>query len=128
MARNPLATTCLALGGFALVLIGCTYGRWEFLSWRYASEFYTPIKQAVDGGCLSGGYPEVIKVMNYNRHSALVWFKGKSGSTWIAKPWRSSKEHDWQFKKEGSSGYYYCVIETINSKTGGSADSFYWYN
>lgn len=100
MKRNPLVTTCLALSGFVLVLIGCTYGRWEFLSWRYASEFHTPIKQAVDEGCLSE-YPKVIKVMNYERRSALVWFKGESGSTWIAKPWRSSKEPNWQFKKRG---------------------------
>lgn len=126
MKRNYRVAICLALSGFVLTLIGCTYGRWEFLSWRYAPEFYTHIKQAVDAGCLSE-YPKVIKVMNYNRHSALVWFKGESSSTWIAEPWRSSKEPNWQLKKRGASGAY-CDIDVIKSTLGGSADGYYWYN
>lgn len=122
-----LVITCLALGGFGLVLIGCTYGRWEFLSWRYASEFYPPIKQAVDAGCLSE-YPQVIKVVNDNQLSAVIWFKGESGSTWIAEPWRSFEKPHWQFQKRASSGAYYCDIDIINSTSGGSADGFHWYN
>ena len=109
-----------------LVLFGCTYGRWELLSWRYASEFYAPIKQAVDEGCLSE-YPTAIKVMDYDQRSALVWFKGESGSTWIAESWRSSEEPNWQFI-QGEAFDIYCDIDIINSTLGGSADDLYWYN
>lgn len=126
MKRTLLKISCLALSGFVLVLLGCTYGKWEFLSWRYASEFDIPIQQAINEGCLSE-YPKVIKVMSYRRHSALIWFKGESGSTWIAKPSRSSRQSNWQFRKSGASENYYCDIDVINSTFGGSADGYYWY-
>jgi len=121
------------IGGFMLLMFGCTYGKWEILSWLYASEFYPAIKQASDDGCLTAGYPQVVKVIEYSHSSAVVWYKGKSGSTYIGNPWRSSKQPNWQFsktsseKREGSSGRY-CDLDVIRSRTGGSADGYYWYN
>lgn len=131
MKRNLLLTPGLILDGI-LIIIGCTYGRWEFLSWRYASEFYPVVRQASDDGCLIS-YAKVIKVIDYSQTSALIWFKEESGSAWIGKPWRSSKESRWQLMKtdlktsENDSGKY-CDVDIIRSKTGGSADGYYWYN
>ncbi len=118
--------------GFILLMFGCTYGKWEFLSWLYASEFSPAIKQASDNGCLIG-YARTIKVIDYSQNSALIWFKDESGNTWFGRPWRSSKQPNWQFEKtssekiEGSSSKY-CAVEIINSQIGGSADGHFWYN
>ncbi|MBD2036236.1 hypothetical protein H6F76_14555 [Leptolyngbya sp. FACHB-321] len=121
-----------ALGGFVLAVIGCTYGKWEYLSRQYASEFYPAIRQASDDGCLIS-YAKIIKVIDYKQNSALIWFKEEGGSTHIAKPWRSSKQPNWQFKKTdlGTLGSYsgsYCDLDVIRSRSGGSADGYYWYN
>lgn len=128
MKQNSRFPIRAALGGFLFAIIGCTYGKWEYLSWRYAPEFYLSIKQTSDNGCLSAEYPKVVKVIDYSQNSALIWFKGESGNTYIARPWRSSKQTNWQFEKIGGAYGKYCDIDIINSQTGGSADGHYWYN
>jgi hypothetical protein len=100
------------------------YPYWEYLSWRHSNQFFDPIKQDVEQGCLTEPATS-IKVMRFSQQHALVWFKSESGSTWLARFDRPNHAATW-------SGYdmnqRVCRYDIIKSTMGGSADNSFWYN
>lgn len=100
------------------------YPKWEYLSLRHGNEFFEPIQLDVNRGCLTEP-AKSIKVMQYKEEKALVWYKGESGSTWIARFYRPTRQSTWSMRYGREPG---CHVDVINSKTGGSADGYYWYN
>jgi hypothetical protein len=104
------------------------YPKWEYLSLLYSQEFVRPIQQAIAGGCQTEE-PLAIKVMQRQHNTALVWFKGESGSTWLASFIRGQESEGWRlFKSPSSYGEEVCHVDIIHSRLGGSADDYYWYN
>ncbi|HEY9617832.1 MAG TPA: hypothetical protein V6C64_13380 [Microcoleaceae cyanobacterium] len=118
--------TIILIGSIILFLFVFTYGKWELLSLNHADEFFRPVEESIEQGCLIEP-AKTIKVMSYNNDFARIWLKGESGSTYIARFWKSSKPTRWQLLKF-SSGSNFCDFNIINSTKGGSADGFYWYN
>jgi hypothetical protein len=114
----------IILAIFTLVLAG-TYGRWEYLSFKYSEEFIEPIKSSIDEGCFLET-PVKIKVMKYADNEATVFIKGESGSTYLISFQRL--DSGWSLlKTSGTSGNEYCDFEILNSTLGGSADSYYFF-
>lgn len=132
--------TFRALGGWLLVSLSYChkspyyedvcglplYPYWEYLTWRHRHRFFAPLEADIEAGCLTESAKH-LKVMTYQQTEAVVWYKGESKSTWIARFQRPNKDTTWTMRRQ-TDRYKVCDVEIINSATGGSADSFFWYN
>ncbi|NJK63400.1 MAG: hypothetical protein HC921_12585 [Synechococcaceae cyanobacterium SM2_3_1] len=105
------------------------YPKWEYQTFLYAEGFREPILQSLSVGCMTEE-PLSIKVMQYRQDSALVWYKGESGSTWLASFYRSPESLEWQmYSPIGNSEEKVCHVELIYGRfDGATPDSYYWYN
>ncbi|MEM7344909.1 MAG: hypothetical protein AAF485_11760 [Chloroflexota bacterium] len=114
--------TFIILVGFGLLLgFLLSYGKWEYLTFKYSHEFITPIDQSIQHGCFLET-PAKVKVMAYTDQRAKVFMKGRSGSTYLLH-FRKTDSRTWSLYRN-----QVCYFEIINSKFGGSADDIYWYN
>ncbi len=104
------------------------YPKWEYQSLLYSEEFRGSIQEALAAGCLTEE-PLSIKVMQYRQDAALVWYRGKSGSTWLARFYRSQGSIKWKmYSPIDNSGEKVCHVDVIYNRLGGSSDNYYWYN
>ena len=114
----------ISLAGLGLAWL-MTYGRWEFLSQKYAKEFIQPIYNDTEKGCLLD-YPKLLKVMNYTDSKAQVFMKASNKSTFLVDFTKNGGS--WTMREKINDTQWVCNFTVINSRTGGSAKGIYWYN
>ena len=111
------------LVSIVVILIGSRYIIWEVLSYKHSNEFYQPIINDIEKGCLIEP-AKYIKVLNYSSLNAKVFIKGISGSTWIINFQKIN--NNWTHLIINNNKTI-CLNEIINSTKGSSADGIFWY-
>lgn len=128
---RQLSSRYLAMGlaGLALVGLLLTYGKWEYLTHRYGTEFERIAVIEFDAArlpittILKADDIAFLKVYKYTDIEAQLLLQDLHGNKWIMDLNRKSADHLWTSHNE--SGWQ---IEMIHSTIGGTAHRrFYWY-
>ncbi len=119
----------IGIASLALLALLFTYGKWEYLTRHYGTEFeriaviefdaarlpITTVKRADDIALL--------KVFSFNSRDAQLFIQDRMGNKWLMDLNRTSDDGFWTSR--GDSAWQ---IEMIHSTIGGPAQqSFYWY-
>jgi hypothetical protein len=127
--KKPSKWVAITLGGIACLGLLLTYGRWEFLTWRYGLELErVAVIQFEAAGLpittiLRADDIAQLKVFSCYGSKAELFLRDQEGNKWLMELQRTQDDANWTAYHDGG-----WQIEMIHSVMGGSAHkSFYWY-
>jgi hypothetical protein len=119
----------MGLAVLAALGLSLTYGKWEYLSWRYGAAFKDVAVQEFHAAQLpiitvqDKEDIRLLKVFSYREKQAELLVLDATGNKWQLHLRRGNAQEAWTSFADGVR-----QIEMIHSEMGGSAHrSFYWY-